>query len=104
MKRITYLAAAGALVASSGLGAYAASAATADGASAQLRTAARHGADDPAGAADLAWFAGVVGTTADPGRRQTLLVRTPGGRHAIDSWAERVTPALRRLLGTWCAG
>ena len=49
MKRITYLAAAGALVATSGLGAYAASAATADSPSAQVRTAARHGADDPAG-------------------------------------------------------
>ena len=49
MKRITYLAAAGALVATSGLGAYAADAATADSPSAQVRTAARHGADDPAG-------------------------------------------------------
>jgi len=49
MKRIAYLAAAGALVATSGLGAYAANAATADSPSAQVRTAARHGADDPAG-------------------------------------------------------
>ena len=49
MKRITYLAAAGALVATSGLGAHAAGAATADSPSAQVRTAARHGAEDPAG-------------------------------------------------------
>ena len=49
MKRITYLAAAGALVATSGLGAHAAGAATADSPSAQVRSAARHGADDPAG-------------------------------------------------------
>ena len=40
MKRIAYLAAAGALVATSGLGAYAANAATADSPSDQVRTAA----------------------------------------------------------------
>ena len=49
MKRITYLAAAGALVATSGLGAWAANAATADSPSGQVTTSARHGADDPAG-------------------------------------------------------
>jgi hypothetical protein len=49
MKRITYLAAAAALVATSGLGAWAANAATDDSRAAHIRTAARHGADDPAG-------------------------------------------------------
>jgi hypothetical protein len=49
MKRITYLAAAAALVATSGLGAWAANAATDDSPAAHIRTAARHGADDPAG-------------------------------------------------------
>ena len=52
MKRITYLAAAGALVATSGLGAWAANAANAatdDSPAAHVRTTARHGADDPAG-------------------------------------------------------
>ena len=50
MKRITYLAAAGALVATSGLGAWAADAATSDAPTAQVRTITdRHGADDPAG-------------------------------------------------------
>jgi hypothetical protein len=49
MKRITYLAAAGALVATSGLGAWAANAATDDSPAAHVRTTAKHGADDPAG-------------------------------------------------------
>ena len=49
MKRITYLAAAGALVATSGLGAWAANAATSDTPAAHVRTTDRHGADDPAG-------------------------------------------------------
>jgi hypothetical protein len=47
MHRITYLAAAGALVASSGVGAWAADAATGDSPAAHVRTAAAgHGADD----------------------------------------------------------
>ena len=50
MKRITDLAAAGALVATSGLGAWAADAATSDSPAGQVRTTTdRHGADDPAG-------------------------------------------------------
>jgi hypothetical protein len=49
MKRITYLAAAGALVATSGFGAWAANAATNDTPAAHVHTTARHGADDPAG-------------------------------------------------------
>ena len=49
MKRITYLAAAGALVATSGLGAWAANAATSDDPAAHVQTTHRHGADDPAG-------------------------------------------------------
>jgi hypothetical protein len=49
MKRITYLAVAGALVATSGLGAWTANAATDDNPASHDRTTARHGADDPAG-------------------------------------------------------
>src|SRR3954454_21342697 len=49
MNGITYLAAAGALVATSGLGAWAANAAPSDGPSAQEKTTQKHGADDPAG-------------------------------------------------------
>ncbi len=49
MNRITYLAASGVLVASSGLGAWAANAATSDSPAAHVHTTARHGADDPAG-------------------------------------------------------
>ena len=49
MKRITYLAAAGALVATSGLGAWAANAATSDDPASHVQTTHRHGADDPAG-------------------------------------------------------
>jgi hypothetical protein len=46
MNRITSLAAAGALVVSSGLGAWAANAATTDSAASHVRTTAPHGADD----------------------------------------------------------
>jgi hypothetical protein len=49
MKRIAYLAAAGALVATTGLGAWAADAATAGTAAAHVRIADRHSADDAAG-------------------------------------------------------
>ena len=49
MKRITLLAAAGALVATSGFGVWAANAATDDSPSAHVRTTDRQGADDPAG-------------------------------------------------------
>ena len=49
MNRITYLAAAGALVATSGLGAWAANAATTDAPATHVRTTDRPGADDPAG-------------------------------------------------------
>jgi enterochelin esterase-like enzyme len=58
--------------------------------------------DDPIGAADLIWFASMVGADED-GARRLSLVQTPGGRHAIDSWARRVVPALGRLLGATCA-
>jgi hypothetical protein len=59
--------------------------------------------DDPVGTADLGWFTSVVGTATDAGRR-TALVQTPGGRHAIDSWAGRVVPALRLLFDAQCPG
>jgi hypothetical protein len=50
MKRITYLAAAGALVATAGLGAWAADAATLESPAVHVRTTTdRQGADDPAG-------------------------------------------------------
>ena len=59
--------------------------------------------DDPIGAADLAWFASMVGEDQS-NARQLSLVQTPAGRHAIDSWARRVIPALAKLLDPTCAG
>jgi enterochelin esterase-like enzyme len=58
--------------------------------------------DDPVGSADLAWFAAVVRTAAGSGP-QAALVQTPGSRHAIASWAERVIAALQQLLGAPCS-
>ena len=58
--------------------------------------------DDPIGRADLAWFRSLAGT-ATIGERRTILVQSPGGRHTIASWAERVVPALIRLLDPHCA-
>jgi hypothetical protein len=58
--------------------------------------------DDPIGAADLIWFASMVGADEN-GARRLSLVQTPAGHHAIDSWARRVVPALGRLLDDSCA-
>ncbi len=58
--------------------------------------------DDPAGNADLPRFASIVAATNRPGR-QTALLQSPGGRHNITSWAERVIPALSRLLPAPCS-
>ena len=55
--------------------------------------------DDATGHADRQWLQSLVGTTP-----RTTLVQTPGGRHAIASWAERVIPVLRTLLAGRCAG
>jgi predicted alpha/beta superfamily hydrolase len=54
--------------------------------------------DDPVGHADRQWLS-VVGTGP-----RTIVVQTPGGRHAIASWAERVIPALQALFEGRCAG
>jgi predicted alpha/beta superfamily hydrolase len=54
--------------------------------------------DDPVGHADRQWLS-VVGTGP-----QTMVLQTPGGRHAIASWAERVIPALQALFEGRCAG
>ncbi len=53
--------------------------------------------DDPVGRADLDWL---ESTAPAP----VALVQTPGGRHRIASWAERVIPALQKLLGGRCEG
>jgi enterochelin esterase-like enzyme len=53
--------------------------------------------DDPIGRAGRAWFATIVGS-GPASARETALVQTPGGRHAIASWAMRVVPALQHLL------
>jgi enterochelin esterase-like enzyme len=55
--------------------------------------------DDAIGHADRQWLETLVGTSP-----QAILVQTPGGRHTIASWAERVIPALRKLLAGRCAG
>jgi hypothetical protein len=58
--------------------------------------------DDPVGAADLRRLEPLV--AAGPRGRRTTLSRTPGGRHAIGSWAGRVIPALSRLFAGRCFG
>ena len=58
--------------------------------------------DDPIGSADLAWFGSLAGS-ATSSERRTILLPSPGGRHTIASWAERVVPALTRLLDPRCA-
>ena len=58
--------------------------------------------DDPVGRADQARFAAIVAAAPDRAR-QTALVQTLGGRHAIASWAQRVVPDLQHLLATPCA-
>jgi enterochelin esterase-like enzyme len=55
--------------------------------------------DDPTGHADRRWLESVVATSP-----QAILVQTPGGRHTIASWAERVVPALTKLLEGRCVG
>jgi S-formylglutathione hydrolase FrmB len=59
--------------------------------------------DDPAGGSDMRWLASVVARAASA-ERQTTLIRTPGSRHAIGSWATRVMPALGQLLEASCSG
>jgi enterochelin esterase-like enzyme len=54
--------------------------------------------DDRVGHADRQWLS-VVKTGP-----RTMVVQTPGGRHAIASWAERVIPALQALFEGWCQG
>src|SRR6059058_899693 len=92
MKRITYLAAAGALAATSGLGAWAANGATRDTPAAHVsihaRTGAddlagRHGADDPAGHRSAPWTPrprdnnGGVANTPEPGDDNGGVTDTP---------------------------
>ena len=58
--------------------------------------------DDRIGRADRRWLEALAATAGPPTRRTTLL-QTPGGRHAIASWAERVIPALSVLFAGRCA-
>jgi enterochelin esterase-like enzyme len=53
------------------------------------------------GSADRAWFALLSAAAPDLDRHLTLL-QSPGGHHAIDSWADRVIPDLRQLLARHC--
>jgi hypothetical protein len=55
--------------------------------------------DDPPGLKDLNWLAGLA---LDP--PLPILRRTPGARHRIDSWAQRIVPALKILLPGDCRG
>jgi enterochelin esterase-like enzyme len=57
--------------------------------------------DDAVGTADRARFAALIDTGTAPASRPAV-IQTPGGRHRIASWAERVLPALRRLLAARC--
>lgn len=58
--------------------------------------------DDPPGDRDRAWLGAMTAQRRRPDR-QLVVVQTPGGRHAIASWAERVVPGLRRLFLTSCS-
>jgi hypothetical protein len=53
--------------------------------------------DDPVGDADRHWWQQLIGSP--PG---VNLMQTPGGRHDIASWAERVIPALTALFAAQC--
>lgn len=55
--------------------------------------------DDPTGHADRRWLESALKTVP-----AATLVQTPGGRHTIASWAERVIPALRELFAGRCSG
>jgi enterochelin esterase-like enzyme len=55
--------------------------------------------DDAAGQADRGWFTAL--TRASPGAAP-MIAQTPGGRHRLASWAERVIPGLERLLTADC--
>lgn len=57
--------------------------------------------DDPPGTADLAWFRSLSGSKVINGRR-VILIQTENGRHRLASWAERVIPALDRLIDVRC--
>jgi enterochelin esterase-like enzyme len=59
--------------------------------------------DDALGSADRQWLASLI-QGASGGDDYMTLVQTPGGRHAIASWSERVVPALARLLVGRCGG
>jgi enterochelin esterase-like enzyme len=53
--------------------------------------------DDATGHADRQWLEATVQESP-----RTILVQTPGSRHTIASWAERVVPVLRRLFAGQC--
>lgn len=58
--------------------------------------------DDPLGRIDRDWFDTKLVATTPPGRRLAL-VQTPGGRHAIASWARRVVTGMEVLSRAgWC--
>jgi len=53
--------------------------------------------DDATGHADRRWLEATLQEAP-----RAILVQTPGSRHTIASWAERVIPALRRLFAGQC--
>ena len=54
--------------------------------------------DDATGHADRQWLETVTGGSVD-----LFVVQTPGGRHTLSSWADRVIPALRELFTGQCS-
>lgn len=56
--------------------------------------------DDRVGRRDRDWFAAMIGAAETA--RQVEMRQTPGGRHWIDSWADRVIPAMERLAAARC--
>jgi enterochelin esterase-like enzyme len=55
--------------------------------------------DNLAAPADREWLEGTIGDAPE-----VILLQTPGGRHDIASWAERVIPGLTRLFSASCSG
>lgn len=57
--------------------------------------------DDPVGNADRVWLSDFLSTIGRTPHTPTIL-QTTGGSHTIESWAERVVPALESVLDGRC--
>lgn len=58
--------------------------------------------DDPVGSVDRVWLEDLIGVES-VARHRPIVWQTEGGSHTIDSWAERIIPALDSLFDRRCA-